>query len=110
MDDELIALASGLRERCDKAIDGYQFSTALAEIWKVVARSNKYIDETARGCSARTRGKRARLAAVLYNLCESLRIVSVLLTPFMPETAPRIQKQLGLSGDSVTYETAARGA
>ena len=106
VDDELIALASGLRDRCDKAIDGYQFSTALAEIWKVVARSNKYIDETAPWVLGKDEGKRARLAAVLYNLCESLRIVSVLLTPFMPETAPRIQKQLGLSGDSVTYETA----
>ena len=106
VDDELIALASGLRDRCDKAIDGYQFSTALAEIWKVVARSNKYIDETAPWVLGKDESKRARLAAVLYNLCESLRIVSVLLTPFMPETAPRIQKQLGLSGDSVTYETA----
>ena len=106
VDDELIALASGLRDRCDKAIDGYQFSTALAEIWKVVARSNKYIDETAPWVLGKDEGKRARLAAVLYNLCESLRIVSVLLTPFMPETTPRIQKQLGLSGDSVTYETA----
>ena len=106
VDDELIALASGLRDRCDKAIDGYQFSTALAEIWKVVARSNKYIDETAPWVLGKDESKRARLAAVLYNLCESLRIVSVLLTPFMPETTPRIQKQLGLSGDSVTYETA----
>ena len=106
VDDELIALASGLRDRCDKAIDGYQFSTALAEIWKVVARSNKYIDETAPWVLGKDESKRARLAAVLYNLCESLRIVSVLLTPFMPETTPRIQKQLGLSGDSVAYETA----
>ena len=107
LDDELIAMASALREKCDKAIDGYQFSAALTEIWKLVARSNKYIDETMPWALGKDETKRARLAAVMYNLCESLRIVSILIAPFMPDTTPRIQKQLGLSGGAVTYESAA---
>ena len=52
--------------------------------------------------------KRARLAAVIYNLCESLRIISVLITPFIPETAPKIQAQLGLKADALTYDSAAQ--
>ncbi len=107
VDDELIAMASSLREKCDKAIEGYQFSAALTEIWKLVARSNKYIDETMPWALGKDETKRARLAAVMYNLCESLRIISILIVPFMPETSPRIQKQLGVSGDAVTYESAA---
>ena len=107
VDDELIAMASSLREKCDKAIEGYQFSAALTEIWKLVARSNKYIDETMPWALGKDEAKRARLAAVMYNLCESLRIISILIAPFMPETSPRIQKQLGVSGDAVTYESAA---
>ena len=107
VDDELIAMASSLREKCDKAIEGYQFSAALTEIWKLVARSNKYIDETMPWALGKDEAKRARLAAVMYNLCESLRIISILIASFMPETSPRIQKQLGVSGDAVTYESAA---
>ena len=107
VDDELITMASSLREKCDKAIEGYQFSAALTEIWKLVARSNKYIDETMPWALGKDEAKRARLAAVMYNLCESLRIISILIAPFMPETSPRIQKQLGVSGDAVTYESAA---
>ena len=52
--------------------------------------------------------KKARLAAVMYNLCESLRIVSILLSPFMPQTTPRIQEQLGVSGEAVSYESAGK--
>lgn len=74
-------MASALREKCDKAIDGYQFSAALTEIWKLVARSNKYIDETMPWALGKDEAKRDRLAAVMYNLCESLRIVSILITP-----------------------------
>ena len=107
VDDELIAMASSLREKCDKAIEGYQFSAALTEIWKLVARSNKYIDETMPWALGKDEAKCARLAAVMYNLCESLRIISILIAPFMPETSPRIQKQLGVSGNAVTYESAA---
>ncbi len=107
LDQELIQMACSLKEKCDKAIDGYQFSTALSEIWKLVSRSNKYIDETMPWALGKDETKRARLAAVMYNLCESLRIVSILLAPFMPDTSPRIQAQLGLSPEECTYASSA---
>ena len=106
IDDELIAMASTLRDRCDSAIDGYQFSAALTEIWKLIARTNKYIDETMPWALGKDESKRDRLAAVLYNLCESLRIVSILLTPFMPETAPKIQAQIAAPAETLTYDAA----
>ncbi|WP_411678219.1 methionine--tRNA ligase [Caproicibacter sp.] len=106
LDEELKATALSLRGKCDEAINKYQFSNALAEIWKLISRTNKYIDETAPWALGKDESQKARLAAVLYNLCESLRIISVLLTPFLPETSPKIQEQLGVSGDAVTYESA----
>ncbi len=108
IDDELIQMALELRKKCDDAITGYQFSSALAEIWKLIARTNKYIDETTPWSLGKDEAKRARLAAVIYNLCESLRIVSILITPFLPETAPKIQAQLGASADTLTYDAAAK--
>ncbi len=106
LDEELITMASTLRDRCDKAIDGYQFSSALTEIWKLIARTNKYIDETMPWALGKDETKRERLAAVLYNLCESLRIISILLTPFMPDTAPKIQAQIGAPAETLTYQAA----
>ena len=108
IDDELIQMALGLRQKCDDAIAGYQFSNALTEIWKLIARTNKYIDETMPWALGKDEAKRARLAAVIYNLCESLRIVSILITPFIPETAPKIQAQLGAKADVLTYDAAAK--
>ncbi|MFR8530086.1 MAG: methionine--tRNA ligase [Anaeromassilibacillus sp.] len=78
-DGELITLASMLRGKCDAAIDKYQFSNALGEIWKLIARANKYIDETMPWALGKDATKRARLATVLYNLCETLRIISILI-------------------------------
>ncbi len=108
VDDELIRMGLELRKKCDDAITGYQFSSALTEIWKLIARTNKYIDETTPWALGKDETKHARLAAVIYNLCESLRIVSVLITPFLPETAPKIQAQLGAKADVLTYESASQ--
>ncbi len=108
LDDELIRMALELRQKCDGAIAGYQFSAALTEIWKLIARTNKYIDETMPWALGKDESKKARLAAVIYNLCESLRIVSVLITPFMPETSPKIQAQLGAKAEELTYESSAK--
>ena len=108
IDDEIISMALELRKKCDEAVDGYQFSVALTEIWKLVARANKYIDETAPWALGKDETKQARLAAVLYNLCEVLRIASILIRPFLPDTAPKIQEQLGASADALTYEAAAK--
>lgn len=103
IDEDLIQTALSLRGKCEEAVNNYQFSVALTEIWKLVSRTNKYIDETMPWSLGKEEDKKARLAAVLYNLCESLRIISVLLTPFMPETSPKIQSQLGISGDGISY-------
>ena len=107
-DDRLVGEALSLRDRCDKAVSGYQFSVALTEIWKLVSCANKYIDETKPWVLIKDPEKKPRLAAVLYNLCESLRIISILLAPFLPDTSPEIQKQIGAKPEELTYESAAK--
>ena len=97
-DDDLKALAAKTAEAADEALDKLNFSIGLTEIWKVVSRTNKYIDETAPWALAKDESKRARLAEVMYNLCESIRIISVLIAPFMPDTCTEIRRQLGLEG------------
>ena len=86
-------------------MDMLQVPGALAEIFKVVQRANKYIDETAPWLLAKDEAKLPRLAAVLYNLCEVLRTATVLLTPFMPGTTPKMAAQLGLAEESLRFET-----
>jgi len=95
LDDELIAMASALPAKADELLSNLQFSNCLSEIWKVISRANKYIDETAPWVLAKDEANKARLATVLYNLAEALRICAVLLTPFMPKTAPMIFEQIG---------------
>ena len=97
-DDDLKALAAETAEAADEALDKLNFSIGLTEIWKFVSRTNKYIDETAPWALAKDESKRARLAEVMYNLCESIRIISVLIAPFMPDTCTEIRHQLGLEG------------
>lgn len=97
-DDDLKVLAAKTAEAADDALDKLNFSIGLTEIWKFVSRTNKYIDETAPWALAKDEGKRARLAEVMYNLCESIRIISVLIAPFMPDTCAEIRRQLGLEG------------
>ena len=106
LDEDLEALASGLKAKVEDAMDRYQFSSALTEIWKLVSRTNKYIDETAPWALGKDPKKKARLATVLYHLAESLRIISILIAPFMPETTPKIQAQIGAQGDAVTWDSA----
>lgn len=106
LDDELIGMAKGLRETVAKLIDEAQLSLALAEIFKVISRANKYIDETAPWILAKDEANRPRLASVLYNLLETVRVCAVLLTPFMPGTAPKIREQIGASEAEMTYESA----
>ncbi len=102
-DSELIGMAGGLRAKVDELIDIPQLSAALTEIFKVISRANKYIDETAPWILAKNESDRERLAAVLYNLLETIRIAAVLLSPFMPSTSPKIFEQIGASEDVTTY-------
>ena len=94
-DDDLIATATALREKVDGFMDQTQLNHALAEIFKVVSRANKYIDETAPWVLAKDESKKARLATVLYNLLDTIRIISTLLSAFMPTTMPKVWEQIG---------------
>ncbi len=107
-DDELIAEASALREKIDGFMDKTQLQNALAEIFRVVSRANKYIDETAPWVLAKDEANKPRLAAVLYNLLDTIRIVSALLCPFMPTTMPKVWEQIGADENAVSYESAGK--
>ena len=108
MDDELISMAKSLRETVDKCMDNTTLNLALAEIFKVISRANKYIDETAPWVLAKDGANKPRLAAVLYNLLESIRISTSLLSAFMPSTMPKVWEQIGATADDVSYENAAK--
>ncbi|MGN1481403.1 methionine--tRNA ligase [Porcipelethomonas sp.] len=107
-DDDLIAQATGLRAKVDDFMDKTQLQNALAEIFKVVSRANKYIDETAPWVLAKDEANKSRLAAVLYNLLETIRITSTLLSAFMPSTMPEVWEQIGAASKDVTYENAGK--
>ena len=107
-DAELIAEAEELRAKVDEFMDKTQINNALAEIFKVVSRANKYIDETAPWVLGKDESKKARLATVLYNLLETIRIVSTLLSNFMPTTMPKIWEQIGAAESDITYENAGK--
>jgi len=106
MDDELIAMASSLRGRYEEQMEKFSFQNALIEVFRVVSRANKYIDETAPWTLAGDEASKPRLARVLYNLLESLRICGILLVPFMPDTAAKLFSQIGAGPDVVTWEAA----
>lgn len=108
VDRELTDLALSLRDKVDSCIDKTQLNLALTEIFTLVDRANKYIDETTPWILGKQEDKKARLASVLYNLLESIRIASTLLSPFMPTSMPKIWEQIGASPDDVSYENAAR--
>ena len=102
-DAELLALASSLREKYEEQMEKYAFQNALAEIFKVISRANKYIDENAPWVLAKSEEQKPRLARVLYNLLETVRICAGLLTPFMPDTAAEIARRLG--GASMDWDS-----
>lgn len=108
LDNELISMAENLRGNVDKYIDETQLNNALAEIFKVISRANKYIDETAPWVLAKDENKKARLATVLYNLLETIRISTTLLSCFMPTTMPKVWEQIGAEKNLITYENAGK--
>ena len=105
-DEDLIKTATALRAKVDAFMDETQLNNALAEIFKVVSRANKYIDETAPWVIAKDETKKARLATVLYNLLDTIRIVATLLSAFMPTTMPKALEQIGACEKCATYENA----
>ena len=103
-DDELITLAQSIKAAVEQHLDRLQFPLALMEIMKLISRSNKYIDETAPWILAKDPANHDRLATVLYNLCEVMRISSILLAPFMPKTSPLIQSQISATEELTGWE------
>jgi methionyl-tRNA synthetase len=95
-DRELRELALATPARIMKLMDNLQLSNALEELWVLIRRANKYIDENAPWLLAKEEDKKPRLGTVLYNLFEVLRFISVLLLPYMPKTPGRIWAQLGM--------------
>ena len=108
LDGDLIRLASGLRDRYAAAMDTFAPHKALEEIFKVIQRANKYIDENTPWTLARDmEANGARLARVLYNLLEATRICGILLTPFMPESMDKLFAQTGAPAGCRTWDSAA---
>ena len=107
-DDDLISMAEGLRAKVDEFVENTQINNALAEIFTVISRANKYIDETAPWVLAKVEANKPRLACVLYNLLEAVRISTTLLSAFMPTTMPEVWRQIGASESDVSYENAAK--
>ena len=96
LDEELLAMVQALPEKYREEMDHYAFQNALMEIFKVISRANKYIDENAPWVLAKDlEANGARLATVLYNLLETIRICGGLLAPVMPETSGEILRRLG---------------
>ena len=107
-DKDLIAMASALRDVYERDMESCAPHNALAEVFKVIQRANKYIDETAPWALAKdmeANGK--RLAHVLYNLLEATRICGILLSPFMPLSCEKLFVQVGAPADCQTWESAA---
>ncbi|MCI9111727.1 MAG: methionine--tRNA ligase [Eubacterium sp.] len=108
IDNELLNMVTSLRDKTDRYIDETQINNALAEIFKVISRANKYIDETTPWILGKDENKKARLASVLYNLLEAIRVSTTLLSCFMPSTMPKVWEQIGADENLITYENAGK--
>ena len=106
MDRDLVSLGTGLRDKFAQEMDRYAPHKALDEIFKVIQRANKYIDENAPWVLAKDmEANGPRLACVLYNLLETLRVCAILLTPFMPESMDKLFAQIGAERPLQTWES-----
>ena len=109
LDEELKAIIRALPERYARQMDIYQPSVALEEVFRCIQRANKYIDETAPWILAKDEAKHARLAEVMYNLVEALRVSLICLKPFMPESSDKALEQIGALAVS-SWDDAVYGA
>ena len=107
-DAELVELASGLRSRYEAQMEKYQLQNGLAEVFRLISRANKYIDETAPWVLAKNDEDKPRLARVMYNLLEACRIAGVLLKPFIPASCEKLFAQIGAPESVQTWESAGR--
>ena len=110
IDTELETMTSELLGKVTADMDNLTIPQALMEIFAVIQRANKYIDETAPWALAKDEANRERLESVLYHLCEALRVAGILLNAYLPSTAPKMMEQLGLDASAIDVEKAAYGA
>ena len=106
IDDELINLALATPKKVEEAIDELKIPEALEYVFELIGRANKYIDETTPWILAKDESKKERLGTVLYNLAESLRFASVMISAFLPDTAKKINEQINtieVSWDSLKF-------
>ena len=106
IDDELLTMAKELRGKYEEQMDKFALQNGLIEVFKLISRANKYIDETAPWVLAKDEANKPRLATVLYNLLECLRIGTILLTPFMPETVEKARVQMGAPMEVFNWDAA----
>ncbi len=106
LDDELVAMIKAAPAKYAAQMDAFQPHLALEEIFKLIQRANKYIDETAPWILAKDEAKKARLATVMYNLLEALRVSLVMLTPFIPESCAKAFDQIGADEALRTWDSA----
>lgn len=105
-DHELIEMAEELAKLQEDLMNRMEINAAIREIWRLIGRANKYIDETSPWVLAKDPDKSARLATVLYNLAETLRIISVHISPIMPNIPEKVLRQLGITDESMsTWES-----
>lgn len=96
LDRDLIKIAGEVVEEYEQLMEKFELSSALAAVWRIVSRANKYIDEKAPWILAKDEGNTARLGTVMYNLMEAVRLITVMISPFMPKLPERIWEQTGL--------------
>ena len=106
LDDELVAMIKAAPEKYAAQMDAFQPHLALEEIFKLIQRANKYIDETAPWILAKDETKKTRLATVMYNLLEALRVSLIMLTPFIPESCDKAFAQIGADESLRTWDSA----
>ena len=107
-DGELVEMAVTTAGRVEAYMDKFSFNMALEEIWKLIRRTNKYIDETSPWVLAKEEASKPRLDTVMHHLAESIRVISVLIDPFLPNTSRKIRLQLGIGDDEVSWQDAGR--
>ena len=102
-DKELISMINNLEEKVEKKMNNLEIGAALDEIFDVLRRTNKYIDETTPWALAKDDTKKGRLETVLYNLLESIRVCGIFLSPYLPDTSEKIKTQINNSRSELAY-------
>ncbi len=108
LDNEISMFAMETVKKYENKMNFYKFSSALSDVWLIISKCNKYIDEVMPWKLGKQPEKYNRLAAVLYTLCELLRVISILIAPFMPDTSKKIQESIGATEEQRTWESAGK--